>query len=188
MDEGRTGDVTGLLQELARGNKEAEALLIPLVYHELHGIARRLMRGENAQQSLQATALVHEAYLRLVRPQHNIWKDRTHFFAGSAKVMRNILVDEARRRTAMKRGGGITPVSDPLPPTIPFDDLEQILAVDDALTRLQAIDPQQCRVVELRFFAGMTVEETAEALQLSPRTVKREWRMAKAWLRGELTR
>lgn len=180
-----TGEVTRLLHDLGHGHREAEADLVPLVYKELRRISRRLMRGEG-NHTLQTTALVHEAYLRLARPGPNAWKDRTHFFAVAAKVMRRILVDHARARTARKRGDGLTPVADPLEPTIQIDEPERVLAVDIALSRLSELDARQGRIVELRFFAGMSVEETAEALQVSATTVKREWRLARAWLLGEL--
>ena len=179
-------DVGELLDLIANGDKEAARALIPLLYHELHRIAARLMRGEAANHTLQPTALVHEAYLRLVQPQGTAWKDKAHFFAVAAIVMRQILVDHARARKAGKRGG--TP---PLPlelfdPAMDLEDPDRILAIDAALARLAAMDARQCRIVELRIFAGMTVDETATALDISSRTVKREWQLARAWLYGEL--
>ena len=180
-------DIGGLLDRISHGNKEAEATLIPLVYGELRRIAARLMRGEGCNHTLQTTALVHEAYLRLVRPQGTAWKDRTHFFAVAATVMRRILVDHARARKAGKRGGNAPPPLDFIEPVVNLEEPERILAIDAALTRLAELDARQSRIVELRFFAGMTVEETAAALQISGRTVKREWQLARAWLYGELT-
>jgi RNA polymerase sigma factor (TIGR02999 family) len=184
-----SGQITRLLQELSRGNAGAEEELIPLVYDDLRRIAARYMRREGHEHTLQATALVHEAYLRLAKPNRSGWQNRAHFFAVAARVMRRILVDAARARLSEKRGGGATPIADLLvaEPSLPVD-AEQMLALNAALDRLAQIDQRQCRMVELRFFAGMTVEETAEALNISSRTVKREWQMAKAWLYGELTR
>jgi len=180
-------DVGELLARISKGNKAAEATLIPLVYGELRRIAARLMRGENPNHTLQTTALVHEAYLRLARPQGTVWKDRTHFFAVAATIMRRILVDHARARKAEKRGGTPPLPLDLIEPLVSLDDPERILSIDSALSRLAELDERQSRIVELRFFAGMTVEETAAALQISPRTVKREWQLARAWLYGELT-
>jgi RNA polymerase sigma factor (TIGR02999 family) len=189
MAANQSPDVTRLLRELAEGRHDAEAELIPLVYSELHRIARRQMRGE-AGHTLQTTALVHEAYIRLVRPQRDHWSDRTHFFRVAAKVMRQILVDNARTRRAQKRGGGATKdlFDEAFVPVLNVDDAERIMAVDNALSRLSVLDERQAQIVELRFFVGMTVDETAEALQLSARTVKREWQLARAWLSKELGR
>jgi RNA polymerase sigma factor (TIGR02999 family) len=184
-------DVTHLLREMADGRTDAEAQLIPLVYRELHRIAHYLMRREGDQLTLQTTALVHEAYLRLLRPQA-AWEDRIHFFRVAATVMRRILVDHARARQAEKRGGGAGAIKDvfaePFDRSNTPDNADRILAVDEALTRLAAVDERQAQIVELRFFVGMTVEETAELLALSPRTVKREWQLARAWLANELGR
>ncbi len=180
-------DVGELLERISNGNKEAEAALIPLVYGELRRIAARLMRGEGPNHTLQTTALVHEAYLRLARPQGTAWKDRAHFFAVAATIMRRILVDHARARKAEKRGGSPPLPLDLIEPVVSLEEPDQILAIDAALSRLAELDDRQSRIVELRFFAGMTVEETASALEISPRTVKREWQLARAWLYGELT-
>jgi len=179
-------DVGELLDLIAKGDKDAAQALIPLLYDELHLIASRLMRREAANHTLQPTALVNEAYMRLVQPRGEGWKDRTHFFAVAAIVMRQILVDHARARKADKRGG-----IPPLPleffdPAVTLQDPDRVLAIDAALSRLETLDRRQCRIVELRVFAGMTVEETAEALKISTRTVKREWQLARAWLYGEL--
>jgi RNA polymerase sigma factor (TIGR02999 family) len=180
-------DVTRLLGELARGNREVEAALIPLVYDELRRIARALMRGEGHRETLQTTVLVHEAYLRLTGGQPVDWESRTHFLAVSAKVMRRILVDHARARNSEKRGGGAIQMAADFPLRDPQSvEPGQLLALDAALERLAALDARQSQIVEMRFFAGMTVEETAHALNISPRTVKREWQMARAWLYGEL--
>lgn len=183
------GEVTRLLNEVARGHKGAEERLIPLVYAELRKLAGHYMRAESASHTLQPTALVHEAYLRLAGPTRTDWESRAHFFGVAAKVMRQILVDHARSRDAAKRGGGVTPLpldklgEGPGTPATPVD----LLDLDEALTRLALLDERQARIVELRYFTGLTVEDTAQLLDLSPRTVKREWRLARAWLYGELT-
>jgi RNA polymerase sigma factor (TIGR02999 family) len=180
-------DVTRLLGELARGNREVESTLIPLVYDELRRIARALMRGEGHKETLQTTSLVHDAYLRLTGGRPVEWESRTHFLAVAAKVMRRILVDRARARNTEKRGAGMIVSAADLSLRDPQAvDPDSLLALDLALARLAAIDERQARIVEMRFFAGMTVEETAHALSISPRTVKREWQMARAWLYGEL--
>lgn len=180
-------NVTQLLELIAAGRKDAEAELIAIVYGELRQIARRLMRREHSHHTLQTTALVHEAYLKLARPDAPAFKNRTHFFAVAATVMRRVLVDYARARQAEKRGGGSEPLAlEEFGLTVNLDEPERVLAVDAALSRLAQFDERQGRIVELRFFAGMTVDETAETLQISARTVKREWRLAKAWLYGEL--
>lgn len=179
-------NVTELLHRSAAGDKVAESALITAVYAELRQIARRLMRGEAANHTLQTTALVHEAYLRLAQTEHLDFNDRNHFFAVAATVMRRILVDHARAKTAEKRGGPQPNADYFLGPTVNLQAPEEIIAIDAALTRLSAIDDRQVRIVELRYFAGMTVEETAEELNISSRTVKREWQLARAWLFGEL--
>ena len=180
------GDVTQLLVELKRGNRQAEERLIPLVYSELRRIAAIYLRREAANHSFQPTALVHEAYLRLTRIQEIDWQSRSHFFAVSATLMRRILVDHARANLAGKRGQGWDPVSlndaiVPAPGRAP-----EILALDLALLELAKLDERQCKIVEMRFFAGMSEEETANVLGISARTVKRDWRIAKAWLYKEL--
>jgi RNA polymerase sigma factor (TIGR02999 family) len=181
-----SGEVTHLLHELKRGNKEAEGILIPLVYKELRRIAAGYLRREAAGHSLQPTALVHEAYLRLTDIKNVDWQARSHFFAVSATIMRRILVDHARASQARKRGDGWDAVSLneailPSPERAP-----EILALDEALSRLARLDERQAKIVELRFFAGMTEEETGDVLEISSRTVKRDWRVAKAWLFKEL--
>ena len=180
------GDVTQLLVELKRGNRQAEERLIPLVYSELRRIAAIYLRREAANHSFQPTALVHEAYLRLTRIQEIDWQSHSHFFAVSATLMRRILVDHARANLAGKRGQGWDPVSlndaiVPAPGRAP-----EILALDLALLELAKLDERQCKIVEMRFFAGMSEEETANVLGISARTVKRDWRIAKAWLYKEL--
>lgn len=186
--ENQSNPVTGLLAELRKGNKEAEAKLIPLVYAELHRLARHYMRGEREGHTLQTSALVNEAYLRLAG-EHNVdWKNRAHFFAMSAQIMRRILVDHARTRDARKRGGSMQKVS--LENAFVYSDNEswQVVAIHEALNKLAGWDPRQCRIVELRFFCGLDVEETAEAMAISTTTVKREFQHAKAWLHGELSK
>jgi RNA polymerase sigma factor (TIGR02999 family) len=180
-------EITRLLNDLAGGDRRAEGDLIPLVYEELRRIAAGYMRREAGGHTLQTTALVHEAYLRLARPRDDRWENRSHFFAVAAKAMRHILVDHARARDSDKRGGKVLVDTSTLDAPAVTVDSDRILALDDALGRLAALDERQCRIVELRYFAGMTVEETAEALNLSPRTVKRDWQLAKAWLYGELS-
>jgi RNA polymerase sigma-70 factor, ECF subfamily len=181
------GEVTRLLLELRNGNPEAEAKLVPLVYEHLHRIAARYMREERPGHTLPATALVHEAYLRLVSQQGTEWRDRTHFFGVAAHVMRQILVEYARSRQAGKRGGALEKL--PLDEALEFSPgkSRELMELDEALKSLERIDPQQARVVELRFFGGMTVEETAAEIGVSPRTVKRDWRVARAWLYAELS-
>src|SRR5882762_4863809 len=168
------GEVTLLLAEMKRGNREALPKLIPLVYHELKRLAAHFLRDEREGHTLQPTALVHEAYLRLVG-QTAAWQNRAQFMGVAAQLMRRILVDYARQRVAAKRGGGEMPVElGSCEMGGPVEESEQMLAVDEALARLAALDAQQARVVEMRYFGGMTVEETAEALAISARTVKRE--------------
>lgn len=182
------GEVTRLLAELSRGKPEAEAELIPLVYDHLHRLAAGYIRGERSDHTLQATGLVNEVYLRLVPQQATEWRDRTHFFGIAARLMRQILVEHARARHAAKRGGS-SPMFVPLSDESAGSTIRsrQLVALDDALQHLEQIDPQQAQIVELRFFGGMTVEETAEVLRISPRTVRRDWAVARAWLHGELT-
>ncbi len=168
-------------------DKEALDKLMPVVYDELRRQAARYLRREKAGHTLQTTALIHEAYLRLV-DQHNVqWQNRAHFFGMAAQMMRRILVDHARTKKRAKRGGSDVKVS-LADETIPVNERDlDVVALDEALTRLAEIDEQQSRVVELRFFSGLTVEETAEVMDISPATVKRDWSMAKAWLHRELS-
>ena len=183
-----TTDVTGLLLRWSEGDADALQRLLPLVYDELRRIASNQLRRERADHALVPTALVHELYLRLVEQRRTTWQNRAHFFGLAAKLMRRILVDHARAEHAEKRGGQLTRVSlqdvlDDNPAGTQVAGLvDDVLAIDDALKRLAIIDEDQARIVELRFFAGLSVEETAHVLARSPRTVKREWRLAKAWL------
>jgi RNA polymerase sigma factor (TIGR02999 family) len=181
------GEVTLLLGKLTQGSRVAEAELIPLVYKELRRIAGYYMRDERVSHTLQPTALVNEAYLRLADQTRVDWRNRAHFFGVAAQMMRRILVDHARERAAAKRGGHRARIDlDQIEFGPALEGCEELLAVEEALTRLRAFDPQQERIVELRYFGGLTVEETADVLGVSPRTVKREWAMAKAWLQAEL--
>jgi RNA polymerase sigma-70 factor (ECF subfamily) len=181
------GSVTGLLLAWRGGDEAALEQLVPLVHEELHRIARGCMRGERAGHSLQATALVNEAYLRLIGAQQVDWQNRVHFLAVSARLMRRILVDFARSKKYQKRGGGAQAVTldEALIVEEPGKDL---VALDDALEALAKMDERKAKVVEMRFFGGLTVEETATALGVSPDTVMRDWRLAKAWLLRELRR
>ncbi|HUA63787.1 MAG TPA: sigma-70 family RNA polymerase sigma factor [Verrucomicrobiae bacterium] len=178
-------EVSSLLIELKRGNKEALGRLMPLVYEELRRLAGHYLRLERPNHTLQPTALVHEAYLRLVGQDRADWQNRGQFMAVAAKIMRRILVDYARGRATGKRDAARMDIVG-LELNADGARAEEILAVDEALSRLAEVDPQQARVVELRYFAGMTVEETAQETGHSERTVKREWSMAAAWLRSEL--
>ncbi len=180
------GDVTLLLGKLKRGDPAALAELIPIVYKELRRLAAYYLRNERIGHTLQPTALVHEVYLRLVGQQQADWQNRAQFMAVAAQLMRRILVDHARQRRAAKRGVPVALGLEGFGQGAAAGGLEEVLAVDEALTRLSQFDPQQCRVVEMRYFGGLTVEEIAEVLGVSPRTVDRDWAMAKAWLRAEL--
>ena len=179
------GDVTGLLLAWGNGDERALEQLMPVVYDQLRNQARRLMQGERAGHTLQPSALVNEAYVRLVDINRVRWQDRAHFFAMAARLMRRILVDHARAQKSSKRGGGVHPIE--LDEQVVFDHRQPDLsAVDDALTALSAIDARKAQVVEMRFFAGLTVAETAEALKVSPETVARDWAFARVWLLNEL--
>jgi len=159
---------------------------MPLVYAELRRLASGYLRRENPAHTLQTTALVHEAYLRLVDQTRTDWKDRAHFMGVAAQLMRRVLVDHARTRLAAKRGGGALRVGLDENVAGGGERLADLLALDGALVRLAAMDPEQSRIVEMRYFSGLSIEETAEAMGVSPRTVKREWRSARAWLYSEL--
>jgi RNA polymerase sigma factor (TIGR02999 family) len=178
--------VTALLVKWGQGDEAALERLIPLVHQELHAIARRCMAGENAGHSLQATALVNEAYLRLVDAKAVAWHDRAHFLAVSARVMRHILVDHARTRRAQKRGGDATRVTFDEALVVTSEPDQDFVALDDALEALATFDERKSRVVELRFFGGLSVDETASVLKVSPATVMGDWRLAKAWLQREM--
>jgi RNA polymerase sigma factor (TIGR02999 family) len=182
-------EITVLLRRLRQGDKVAAEELWRLVYEELRRIARAYMRKEGPGRTLQTTALVHEAWLRLADQTQVDWQDRTHFYRVAAQMMRRVLVDHARARLADKRGAGATKVSlEWVEIEATPQKLEEILAVDEVLSRLSEFDQQQARIAEMRYFAGMTVDETATALGLSSRTVDREWALASAWLRAELSR
>lgn len=180
--------VTALLQAWQTGDDEALAQLTPIVYDELHRLAHRYMRREQAGHALQTTALVNEAYLRLVDSRRVGWQNRAHFFAVAAQLMRRVLVDVARRQRSQKHGGDwqMVTLPDGFEPAVASDT--DIVAVDDALQELARLDPRKARVVELRFFGGLSLEETAEALGVSTDTVGRDWRAARAWLSRELKR
>jgi RNA polymerase sigma factor (TIGR02999 family) len=183
-----TGEVTRLLQEWSDGQEQALDRLVPRIHRELRKLAASYLRKERQDHTLQPTALVNEAFLKLIDQRAVKWQNRAHFFGIAAQAMRRILVDHARAHAAGKRGDGVR--------NLPLDEAIMIgggvdfdlLALDEALTRLAAIDPQQSRVVELRFFGGLTMEEAAEVMRISPATVGREWRMAKAWLFAEISR
>jgi RNA polymerase sigma factor (TIGR02999 family) len=181
-DSSSRQSVTGLLLQWCDGRREALDRLVPIVYSELKRLARTRLRGEQEGHSLQATALVHEVYLRLVDVDRMTLENRAHFFAVASRLMRQILVDHARRRGADKRGGDVTVISltdaSPAEPETTVD----ILALDEALDALMTLDARLCRVVELKFFSGLTIEETAAALDVSRATVERDWAVAKAWL------
>lgn len=180
-------EVTLLLEQVNAGDPGAPERLLPIVYDELRKLAQGYMSNERREHTLQATALVHEAYIRLVDWKNTSWQNRAHFFAAAAGVMRNILVDHAREKRALKRGGG--PATVALDEAVSFPQPEDgidIVALHEALEALAEFDPQQARIVELRFFGGLTIEETAHALDVSDSTVKREWQIAKAWLFNRL--
>jgi RNA polymerase sigma factor (TIGR02999 family) len=179
--------VTVLLRQWSEGDESALEQLTPLVYDELHRLAHQHMRRESAGHVLQTSALINEAYLRLVDQPRIQWESRTHFFGIAARLMRRILVDDARKRNAAKRGGSMMQV--------PLDQVENlvqnqaanVVAVDEALQKLEAIDVRQSQIVELRFFGGLSIEETANVLKVSPGTVMRDWTFARAWLRNQMT-
>jgi RNA polymerase sigma-70 factor, ECF subfamily len=178
---------TALLLAWNRGEPHALDALLPMVYEELHRLAAYYMKGERAGHSLQATALVNEAYLRLIEVERVQWQSRAHFFAMAARLMRRILVDAARSRGYQKRGGGATMVSLDEALVVSNEPGQDLVALDEALTALAAVDKRKSQVVEMRFFGGLSLEETAEALHVSRDTVKRDWKMAKLWLLRELT-
>jgi RNA polymerase sigma-70 factor (ECF subfamily) len=180
------GEITRLLGELKAGNKAAESRLLEVVYPELRKIAGRFLRGERAGHTLQPSALVNEAYLQLAGQMDKDWQNRSHFYAVAAHLMRRILVDYARNKKAAKRDGSRHKVELTDTLAITEERLEEILAIDAALNRLAEFDPRRSRVVEMRFFGGLTENEVAEVLQVAPRTIKRDWNAAKAWLHGEL--
>jgi RNA polymerase sigma-70 factor, ECF subfamily len=178
-------DVTSLLKKLADGNQEAGRELIPVVYRELHRLAVNQLRRERRDHTLQPTALVHEVYIKLVAQRNADWQNRAHFFAVASNLMRRILVDYARRQLRVKRAGQAKLSLDEVVLLSP-DCPGKMLVLDECLTRLEKLDPRQSRIVELRYFGGLTVDEAAEVLGVSPTTVRREWTSAKAYLYGEL--
>jgi RNA polymerase sigma-70 factor (ECF subfamily) len=188
MAEAQVSETTQLLRAWANGDQAALEQLTPRVYQELRRIAGHFMQNERPGRTLQTTALVHEAYLRLIDVTNVDWQHRAHFFAVSATMMRRILLDRARKRGAGKRGGQS--------PRVNLDDLgnfgseraRELVALDDALNALGQVDPRKARVIELRFFGGLSVEETAEVLKLSPDTIMRDWRLARVWLLAEISR
>jgi RNA polymerase sigma-70 factor (ECF subfamily) len=186
MELSPSGEVTVLLRSWAGGDAAALERLTPLIYDELRRRARRYMADQGPENTLQATALVNEAFLHLVRAENTPWQDRAHFFAVSAKVMRRILVDAARARGSERRGGAIVKVQ--LHESLDgiADPGRELVALDDALSALAQFDARQARVVEMRFFGGLTVEETAEVLKISGPSVKRDWKLARAWLAREM--
>ncbi len=181
-------EITELLQSWSQGDPSAIEKLVPLVYHELHRLAKRYMSDERPGHTLQTTALVNEAYLRLVDTSRAGWEGRTHFFGACAQVMRHILVDWARSRHALKRGGDLSALDLNEAIAAAKQPESDLVAIDDALKSLEAVDPRKGRVVEMRFFGGLSVKETAEILKVSPETVQRDWKFAKSWLRRELSR
>ncbi len=181
----RSSEVSQLLVAWSKGDRAALERVMPLVYDELRRMAKRYL---GRHHSIQTTALIHEAYVRLVGQTPKQWQNRAHFFAVGAQAMRHILIDYARSRLRAKRGKGLRTVSLDEAAMVSDERAAEIVALDDALTELAALHPRQSRVVELRFFGGLQVQETAELLQISPETVMRDWRMAKAWLQREMTR
>jgi RNA polymerase sigma factor (TIGR02999 family) len=182
-----TDKVTRLLSDWSGGNRQALEELLPMIYNELRRLAHGFLYRERPGHTLQTTALVHEAYLKLIDQRDARWQNRAHFFAIAAQAMRRILIDSARKHAAQKRGGPQDKLSLDEAPDISLEPNSNLLALDEALTTLGEIDPQQSRIVELRYFGGLTIEETAEVMNSSPATIKREWAMARAWLHQELT-
>lgn len=179
-------DVTQMLNAISSGDGKAPERLLELVYNELRRLAHGYMKNERSDHTLQATALVHEAYIQLVDWKNVSWQNRAHFFAAAAQMMRRILVDHARERNALKRGGGLRTIALDEAVSFPNQNNVDLIGLDDALLELGSFDPQQARIVELRFFGGLTIEETAHALNISDSTVKRDWQIAKAWLFNRL--
>jgi RNA polymerase sigma-70 factor, ECF subfamily len=187
MAASSTHEVTQLLKAWTNGDEQALEKLTPLVYQQLHRVARHYMAGQRSGHILQTTALVNEVYLQLVDCGEVNWQDRAHFLAVSAQLMRRILIDFARSRGAQKRGAGALPISLDDAPSVCFDPDPNLVALDDALQALGAIDERKSKVVELRFFGGLSIDETAEVLKVSSETVQRDWRLAKVWLLRELS-
>jgi len=181
-------EVTQLLVSWGKGDQQSLESLIPLVYDELRRQARRYLRRERPDHTLQSSALVHEVYVRLIDQRQANWHNRSQFFGVAAQLMRRILVDHARSRGAVKRGAGVTKLA--IAEEVAAIEMQNVdlIALDTSLTKLEQIDPQQCRIVELRFFSGLSIEDTADALSISPATVKRDWAMARGWLYRALTK
>jgi RNA polymerase sigma factor (TIGR02999 family) len=188
MADGETSETTQLLRDWAKGDRGALERLTPRVYRELRRIAGHHMQNERAGRTLQATALVHEAYLKLIDITNVDWQHRAHFFAVSAQIMRHILLDRAKRRVAAKRGGKAERVNLDEVLDVGAAKAKELIALDDALNALAQLDPRKARVIELRFFGGLSVEEAAEVLEVSPDTVMRDWKLARAWLLSELSK
>lgn len=187
MDSGPTGEVTLLLQQISSGNSDAANRLIPLVFHELHQLARHYLRAERPDHTLQPTALVNEAYLRLVGDQARDWRNRAHFIGVSASIMRRILIDYARHRQALRRSTGEQTLELPEKHEgLSHKEAEELIALNSALDRLEQMNSRQRQVVELRYFGGLSLEETAEVLAVSPVTVRRDWIAARAWLKWQV--
>jgi RNA polymerase sigma factor (TIGR02999 family) len=186
MGKLETSDTTSLLRAWAAGDRDALDRLTPRVYEELRRVAGHFIQHEKPDRTIQATALVHEAYLKLIEVDNVNWQHRAHFFAVAAKIMRQILLDAARRRGTAKRGGGSPVVNLDEIPDFGSDRGSQVVALDEALDRLAEIDARKAQVIELRFFSGLSVEEAATVLNVSPDTVMRDWRLARAWLLAEL--
>lgn len=180
-------DVTDLLVDWGNGNEAALSQLMPLVYEELHRLAARQIRKESPGHTLQTTVLVNEAYLRLIDQSRVRWQNRAQFFGIAAQLMRRILVDHARKRRYLKRGGGAETVELEEAAAVSPERSAEVVAVDDALNNLATLDPRKSQIVELRFFGGLSIEETAEILKVSPGTIMREWTLAKAWLHREIS-
>lgn len=187
MNDQSTSEVTQVLRRISKGEREAVEQLVPMIYDEFRALAGSYLRRESPGHTLQPTALVNEAFLKLVDQKNVDWQGRSHFFAVGAQAMRRILVDHARGKSREKRGGDRQKISLNEEITLSPQRDEDLLAVDEALVKLSKIDPRQARIVELRFFGGMTVQEVAEVLGVSKRTVEAEWTMVRAWLRRELT-
>jgi len=185
--ETSSDEVTRLLRDWGSGDQQALEKLVPLIYNELRQMAHKCLYRERPGHTLQTTALVHEAYLKLIDQRDARWQNRAHFFAIAAQAMRRILVDSARRHSALKRGGPAENLALDEAANISLEPDPTLLPLDEALNALAEIDPQQGRIVELRFFGGLTIEETAEVMKLSSDTIKREWAMARAWLHQTLT-
>ena len=188
MTDPSAPEITRLLLAWGKGDQTALERLMPLVYEELRRMARRYMNRQRPGHTLQSAALVNEAYLRLIDSNQVQWQDRTHFFAVSAQLMRRVLVDFARARSNLKRGGGALRVALDEAPESAADRGADLIALDDALNALAAMNPRQSQIVELRYFGGLSEEETAEALKISTRTVRRDWSLARAWLYRELSK